>query len=172
LPEEEWKRCLTPFVADLLREVYGYPPDEPITEELYDSTNPDGQRLFYARGYNIGYVNKPCSGYFFGNPIRDAYMTDHVGYLYGKTEKPWLRSCFPQWLTHTTESRELEERCSGMTAQEMAGLLDALAVLARFEEKCPECMMELGAIINKKDRFAHERDFKEWVRKREKRGVL
>ena len=54
----------------------------------------------------------------------------------------------------------------------MTELLDALATLARFEEKCPECMTELGAIINKKDQFAHDGDFKEWVRKREKRGVL
>lgn len=165
--------CLQPWLVDVLRRLYGLSDDEPITEAPYNPDKPDGQRLFYARDYNIGYCDRPCSGCHFGNPIRDQYMTDHMGYLRGKTQKPWLRTCFYQWLELPSDRDTIRHGdCTRINTEEMSELLDALAVLARYEEKCPECMIELGAIINKKDPFDIDRDFKEWIRKRAKRGVL
>lgn len=135
--------CLTPERQKRLIALLGL-PDATKFEETVEEV----QTLVYADVsggkqqppfmYNVAYCQS--GEMYYGNPIWERFK--------GASEIEDL-GCFFQWL-HSREEGGIskwetyQERCSAVNVEEMDKILDALSVLLKYEDRCPQCMDLLG----------------------------
>jgi len=119
---------LTVKEESILRRLYGLSPEEEITE-----IDEGAQILYYARKYNIAYRVSGNKELYYGNPLRDMFMTDRE------------YDISPQWLRETdTYTNQFKV----FSPTELSAILNALSVLQHYDKHCPEGTQMLKALLS------------------------